>query len=76
MSVKFVSTAFAIVVACASLSAQTGPLTRLDGSQISSQQIDTTVEQLMRTARVTGLGIAVLNCTRIVYLKVYGLRDT
>jgi len=43
MSVKFVSTAFAIVVACASLSAQTGPLTRLDGSQISSQQIDTTV---------------------------------
>jgi len=30
----------------------------------------------MRTARVTGLGIAVLDGARVVYLKVYGLRDT
>ena len=76
MSVKFASAAFATVVACAWLSAQTGPVTRLDGSRISARQIDTTVDELMRSARVTGVGIAVLSGARAVYLKTYGFRDT
>jgi CubicO group peptidase (beta-lactamase class C family) len=76
MSVKFLSIALALVVASASPFAQPRQVTRLDGSSISPRQIDATVNQLMRTARVTGVGIAVLNGARVVYLKAYGLRDT
>jgi len=76
MSATFLATTSAIVFACASLAAQTRQVSRLDGSRISPEHIDATVEQLMRTARVTGVGIAVLNGARIVYLKTYGFRDT
>jgi CubicO group peptidase (beta-lactamase class C family) len=48
---------------------------RLDGSTISAAEIDATVTRLMRAAKVTGVGIAILNDQKIVYLKAYGFRD-
>jgi len=48
---------------------------RLDGSTISATEIDATASRLMQTAKVTGIGIALLNDDKIVYLKSYGYRD-
>jgi len=48
---------------------------RLDGSAIAPAEIDATVTRLMRAAEVTGVGIAILNDGKIVYLKSFGVRD-
>jgi CubicO group peptidase (beta-lactamase class C family) len=48
---------------------------RLDGTAITASEIDGTVSRLMRAAKVTGVGIAILNDGKIVYLKTYGFRD-
>jgi CubicO group peptidase (beta-lactamase class C family) len=48
---------------------------RLDGSTISPAEIDQTVSRLMNAAEVTGAGIAILNNSKITYLKAYGFRD-
>jgi CubicO group peptidase (beta-lactamase class C family) len=48
---------------------------RLDGSTITADQIDATVKQVMQAAKVTGVGIAILNDGKIIYLKTYGSRD-
>jgi CubicO group peptidase (beta-lactamase class C family) len=48
---------------------------RLDNSTITAAEIDATVTRLMRGAEVTGVGIAIFNNNRIVYLKAYGVRD-
>jgi CubicO group peptidase (beta-lactamase class C family) len=48
---------------------------RLDTSTISSAEIDRTVSRLMQAARVTGLSIAILNDSKIAYVKSFGLRN-
>ena len=50
-------------------------LKRLDGSTISSGEIDRTVARLMSAARVTGIAIAILNDSKIAYAKTYGFRN-
>ena len=50
-------------------------ITRLDGSRITSAEIDSFVPPLMQAAHVPGLGIALLNGRRVVYLKTFGERD-
>jgi CubicO group peptidase (beta-lactamase class C family) len=49
---------------------------RLDGSTIAAAEIDATVNRLIAAAKVPGLGLAILNDRKIVYLKAYGLRNT
>lgn len=57
-------------------SAQTSnKITRLDGSELSSAEIDQTVKRLMDTAKVQGLGLAILNDKKTVYLKSYGYKN-
>ena len=48
---------------------------RLDGSTITSAGIDATVTRLISAAKVTGIGLAILNDGKIAYLKGYGFRD-
>lgn len=48
----------------------------LDGTKISPTQIDALVTHSMETAHVTGVGIAVLNGGKVVYLKTYGMGGT
>ncbi len=50
-------------------------VTRLDGTRISASEIDATVTRLMMAARVTGVGIALFNDRRPVYVRTYGFRD-
>lgn len=50
-------------------------ITRLDGSKITSAEIDATVTKLMRAAEVTGVSVAILNDGKIAYLKSYGVAD-
>jgi len=49
---------------------------RLDGSTITAVEIDATVNHAMQAAKVTGIGLAILNDGKIVYLQGYGQRDT
>jgi len=48
---------------------------RLDGSTITSGEIDGTVTRLMHAANVTGVGLAIFNQGKVSYLKTYGVRD-
>ena len=56
--------------------AQPASIKRLDDSTIAPATIDATVTRLMQAAEVPGVGIALFNHDKIVYLKAYGLRDT
>ena len=55
--------------------AQPGTIEGLDGSKITSVEIDATVTRLMHAAEVTGVGLAIFNHGQIAYLKTYGVRD-
>jgi CubicO group peptidase (beta-lactamase class C family) len=55
--------------------AQQTSIHRPDGTHLATSQIDATVNQLMESAHVTGVGIAIFQGGRIAYLKAYGLRD-
>lgn len=48
---------------------------RLDGTRLKPAQVDGMVQGLMAKAHVTGLALAVLNRSEIVYLKAFGLRS-
>jgi len=48
---------------------------RLDGSKISASEIDKTVSRLMDTANIQGLGLAILNNKKTVFLKSYGYKN-
>jgi CubicO group peptidase (beta-lactamase class C family) len=64
-----------IMIGSFCVSAQQLSVVRLDSSKISPSEIDTVVARLMERAHVTGVGIAILNDDKVVYLKTYGLRD-
>ena len=49
---------------------------RLDGSSLTSTEVDATVTRLMKSDNVTGVGIAIFHNGKISYLKTYGQRDT
>jgi CubicO group peptidase (beta-lactamase class C family) len=49
-------------------------INRLDGSKISSAQLDGKVQQLMKDGNVQGLAITVFNKNKAVYKKVFGYK--
>jgi CubicO group peptidase (beta-lactamase class C family) len=57
------------------IAGQQPSIKRLDGSTLTSAEIDATVTRVMRAAEVTGVGIAIFNNNQIVYLQAYGVRD-
>ena len=74
-----VSVCVLALASCGALLAGPAPnaasVKRLDSSTISAIEIDATVTRLIHAATVTGLGLAILNDRKIVYLKSYGFRD-
>lgn len=72
---QLLSATLTTVIGSVSLFSQELPVTRLDGSKIAASQIDMTVTRSMEAAHVTGMGIAVLNDEKVVFLKTYGVRD-
>lgn len=55
-----------------SIAAQPSLIHQLDGRTLTAQKIDQMAQQLMDSAQVTGLCIAVLNNHQVVYTKAYG----
>lgn len=49
---------------------------RLDGSTLTPAEVDGAVTRLMAAAEVPGVGIALFNQGKVVYLRTYGFRDT
>src|SRR4051794_22296 len=64
-----------VVTFCSNLVASTD-VRRLDGSRLTSEQIDAKVASLMKAAEVPGVALAIFNYGEITYLKTYGFRDT
>lgn len=55
--------------------AQTHQITKLDGSKISTSEIDRIVKYLMDTANVQGLDLAILNNKKTAFIKSYGFKN-
>jgi CubicO group peptidase (beta-lactamase class C family) len=64
-----------LLLLCSLTFAQQGPIKRIDGSMTTFHAIDSTILQLMNAAKVTGLGLAIINGNRIVYEKAYGYKN-
>jgi len=69
------STVWTIVIGSLFLSAQQLPVTRLDGRKLSPRQVDAVVHRSMEAAHVTGVGIAIWDGGKVLYLEAYGVRD-
>ncbi|GAA4167803.1 serine hydrolase domain-containing protein [Sphingobacterium ginsenosidimutans] len=54
---------------------QSHVVTRLDGSTISGGAIDSILNTLKNQAKVPGIGLAILNNKKTVYLKTYGYKN-
>ncbi|MDQ3111356.1 MAG: beta-lactamase family protein [Bacteroidota bacterium] len=48
---------------------------KIDGGRISTDEIDNIITQLMDTAHVQGLCVAILNDNKTVYTKAYGFKN-
>lgn len=79
-SEKMIPMRLTLVLTCALGLASAAPrqpaIPRPDGSRIAAAQVDATVTQLMASAHVTGVGVAIFHDSKIAYLHAYGLRDT
>jgi CubicO group peptidase (beta-lactamase class C family) len=65
-----------VVAGQASHPAAGSSVVRLDGSAMSTSEVDATVNRLLDAAHVTGAGIAIFHGGKVAYLHAYGLRDT
>jgi CubicO group peptidase (beta-lactamase class C family) len=50
-------------------------VTRLDGTRLSAAQVDAIVEDQMRSAKIPGLALAVIDDGKVAYVRGYGYRD-
>lgn len=67
---------FAIFLSCITFGfGQVELIKRLDGSKLTAQEIDQIVTDLMTKAKVTGLGLSILNNNQTVYTKTYGYKN-
>ena len=64
-----------ILLSASAISARVTSITKLDGSLIRTVEIERTIPDRMAAAGVTGLGLAILNDNRIVYIKMFGFRN-
>lgn len=49
-------------------------ITRIDGTEFTSAQLDYHINRLMNAAQVHGLGISVFNKNKVVYKKAFGYK--
>ena len=54
---------------------QTKQIQRINGTSISTTDIDKTINQLMNVADVTGLCVGIINDNKIAYTKCYGYKN-
>lgn len=66
----------AIILFCLALAfGQNQQIKQLNGTKISATEVDQIVTELMRKAKVTGLGLSILNDNRTVYTKSFGYKN-
>lgn len=54
---------------------QTKGIIKLDGSKITTAQIDTFIKSTMEAAKVQGVNLAILNNNKIAYVQSYGFKN-
>lgn len=64
-----------LLLAALPVMGQQSSIKRLDGSTITPAEIDSTVQRLMNSAEVPGVGLTLFNDKKVVYQRTYGLRD-
>ena len=62
---------FLLVLGCT----QKTEIKKINGDSISSREVDKVVSELMDSANVTGLCLAILNKDKLVYLKTFGYKN-
>ena len=67
--------AFSLFIGNAAASYGQIKIKRLDGSAISSTEIESAITRLMKAARVTGIAVAIINDSKIAYVKSFGFRN-
>jgi CubicO group peptidase (beta-lactamase class C family) len=60
-----------VILACS----QTTQVKKINRDTISTGEVDKVVNDLMKAANVTGLGLAILNENELVYLKAFGHKN-
>ncbi len=65
--------AIGLLLYCPCLSGQS--ISRLNGTVVSTSEVDRVVKELMDFANVQGLNLAVLNNNRVAYIKSYGFSN-
>lgn len=68
-------TLIAFLLICNCAFGQTNKIKRLDGSTISTTEIDKTVKKLMDANNIQGLNLAVLNGNKTAFIKSYGFKN-
>lgn len=72
---KIVISAGILLFCFASTFGQNQQIKQLNGRKISTTEVDQIVADLMSKAKVTGLGLSILNDNRTVYTKSYGYKN-
>ena len=68
--------ALSVILLCSEPSpAQGRKIHKIDGSHISSPEVDKLVRRLMGAAKVTGLALTVFNKDKIIYQKAFGFSN-
>jgi serine-type D-Ala-D-Ala carboxypeptidase/endopeptidase len=52
------------------------PITRLDGTRIQAEELTRRIQQVLDSARVPGLAVAVFNHRQVVYQHAFGVKST
>ena len=75
LRLRLLSVLFLLLFSMISDFSQTAEIKMLNGDAISSSHIDTVVNELMNSANITGLCLAILNENELVYLKTFGYKN-
>ena len=67
--------ATATLVALLATAPSTTVIKRIDGTKITTAEVDRSVQRLVDAAHVTGISVAILNDNRVVYVKSYGFAN-
>jgi CubicO group peptidase (beta-lactamase class C family) len=72
---RLLSVLFSLLFSIISAYSQTSEIKRVNGDTISDFEVDQIVSELVGSANVTGLCLAVLNENELVYLKTFGYKN-
>jgi len=76
MTRKRMLSILAVSILISSCSKTSDSISKLDGSKLTFDSVDTLVTEAMSEAEVPGLQLAVFNEKKVVYMKSYGFKDS